>query len=172
MDDIPQDQPEVVNPSLPEVQIIQPQETPIKSFDNIIERNKSIINQYTSGTLIKNIAFNHGISEPQVYNVVRKHPGIILTNREAEKNRRLRRLKLMESKTPKNMSAKNATELVNILKAQKDELEPESNTINIDARSVNVMTNDPELIESIKNISAMFAKLLVEPKSQTIDVGK
>ena len=78
----------------------------------------------------------------------------------------------MESKTPKNMSAKNATELVNILKAQKDELEPESNTINIDARSVNVMTNDPELIESIKNISAMFAKLLVEPKSQTIDVGK
>ena len=158
------------DPLLLTEQPIQPieeqSEIPEKQFETLIERNKSIIADFTKGVPAESIALKHNISKPQVYNIVRNNPTILSTNRELEKIRRIRRLRLCENKAPKNLAPKNVTELVNVLDAQRKELEPDTNTINIDNRTLTVSTEiDPELIASIKSINDMFSKLLADTKT-------
>ena|SRR3990167_799345 len=126
-------------PVNPEIQpIIELPEIPIKSFKTLIERNKEITERFANGIPVKAISMDYGISEPQVYSVVRNHPGIMTTNRELEKVRRLRRLKLCENKAPKNLAPKTATELVQVIKAQKDELEGDSSQVSTNNTQVNI----------------------------------
>ena len=121
-------------------------ETPII---DVQRRNKDIITWYTEGKPIKAIAKEVGLSEPQIYNIVR-NKAIIGSAREAEKLRRLRRLRLCESKAPRNLAPNDATELVRVIEAQRKELEGDgtgavtnNNTqINVTIDKLNVMSLD------------------------------
>ena len=113
-------------------------EIPDKSFPNLETRNKSIINEYTQGVPIKQIAVNHNLSEPQIYVIVRKNPDIVNTNRELEKIRRLRRLRLVEDKTSPKMACKDASELVKVIEAQRKELEGDNSASTVNNTQINI----------------------------------
>jgi DNA-binding CsgD family transcriptional regulator len=136
---------------------IIPSETPIKSFKTLIERNKEITERFANGVSVKTIALEYGISEPQVYSVVRNHPGIISNNRELEKVRRLRRLRLCENKAPKNLAPKDSDQLVKVLEAQRKELEGDNQssnttqTINVQINAINT-NNQQELWEQARKL--------------------
>lgn len=116
-------------------------ELPEKPFKDPLIRNKAIINEYTQGIPIKSIAKHFELSEQSIYKIVRLNSGIVETNREQEKARRLRRLKLCESKAPKLLAPKDATELVRVIEAQRKELEGDgesSNTTNITLNKIEI----------------------------------
>jgi len=92
------------------------------------ERNQKLLDRYKQGATLKTIAQEFGISEVRVSQIVKKHKDLVMIDREAERTRRWRRLKLCEEKAPKTIAPKDAKELVAIIEAQRKELEGDSSS--------------------------------------------
>jgi len=106
---------------------IQTHLEPIKRpFIDYKERTKSILSRYKEGILFKDIALEFGISEGRVCQIVKKNESSLHIDREAEKARRLRRLRLAENKAPLSIAPKDTDQLVRVIEAQRKELEGDS----------------------------------------------
>lgn len=105
-------------------------EIPAKHFSSASDRDKAIIDRYKEGLRLKDIAIEFNLSEVRISQIVKANHNLIAVDREVEKVRRLRRLKLCEAKAPKLLAPKDATELVRVIEAQRKELEGDGDVVN------------------------------------------
>ena len=114
-------------------------ETPIIDLE---KRNKEIINAYNQGVIVSNIAKTYNVSQPRVYQIVQSNIGFTKDYKEQEKVRRLRRLKQVELKTPANLAPKNVSDLVNVIEAQRKELEGDNSATNNTQINISITSNE------------------------------
>ena len=151
----------VLTPCLPSIGIEQTPsiEIPEKRFKTTLDRDNFILEQYSKGWTLMEVAKEVGLSEMRISQIVRANKDKLVINREFEKNRRYNRLKRAELKASPTIAPKDATELVRVIEAQRKELEGDlsgpsitNNTqIIINNVEVNAMTPNQQL-DLIRNL--------------------
>ena len=100
-----------------------PSEFQIKSFSTTLERDKYILECYSKAVRLIDIAKEVGLSEVRISQIVRNNKASVTVDREFEKVRRFRRLKMAEEKSSKAIKAEDASDLVKLIECQRKELE-------------------------------------------------
>lgn len=114
-----------------------------KPIIDYIERAKLILTRYKEGILIKDIASEFNVSEVRISQIVKKNEASLAIDREAEKTRRLRRLKIAEKKGSLALAPKDTDQLVRLIEAQRKELEG-------DSQSSSSITNNIQINGDVK----------------------
>ena len=125
--------------------IIPPLE--VKRFSSPLERDNFILEQYSKGLTLIDVAKEVGLSEMRISQIVRANKDKVVINREFEKNRRYNRLKRAELKASTRIAPKDATELVRVIEAQRKELEGDSSNGNV--------TNNTQINLNVEQLNVM-----------------
>jgi len=121
-------------------------------FTSTSDRNKALIDRYKEGLRLKDIAIEFGISEVRVSQIIKSNHALIAIDKEMEKVRRFRRMKQCELRGLKTISPRTSHDLVEILNAQRAELEGESAT----QSQSTVINNTQVIVTGVENQSQLW----------------
>jgi len=120
-------------------------------FTSTSDRNKALIERYKEGLRLKDIAIEFGISEVRVSQIIKASHALIAIDQEMEKVRRFRRMKQCEMRGLKTIAPRTSHDLVEILNAQRMELEGNDNQ-----SQSTVINNTQVIVTGVENQSQLW----------------
>jgi len=120
-------------------------------FTSTSDRNKALIDRYKEGLRLKDIAIEFGISEVRVSQIIKASHALIAIDQEMEKVRRFRRMKQCEMRGLKTIAPRTSHDLVEILNAQRMELEGNDNQ-----SQSTVINNTQVIVTGVENQSQLW----------------